>query len=420
MKCYFVGIGGIGTSALAQLCAQRGDEVSGSNLGATAIWPQLESAGITLFDTHNTSHLPHDTDLLIYSEAVPEDNPERTKAKELNIPQMSYFQYLGEVAKDYCVIAVTGTHGKTTTAAMMAAGFLKAEFPATMIVGSKLKEFNGSNFQAGTNDWLVVEACEYRNNFQYLNPAIIILTNLELDHVDHYRDEDHYLETFQYFCQNAQTIVHHQNEPLVAKVLPKFGGKISAVPPQAAQSLELTLPGRHNRQNAALTIAAATYIEGLDLVKFKQGVANYQGAWRRLEHLGKINGIEIYDDYGHHPTEIIATLQALRERHPHGKIGLIFEPHQYSRTKQFFKEFCLSFEAADYVGLYPIYAARDRAEDKAAIDREDFLKHNGAISLIDDVPGTKTFAEKLKDGDVLIFMGAGNISELAHSFVASP
>ena len=424
MKLYFVGIGGIGTSALAQLCVHRGDTVLGSNLGKTAIWPQLEQAGITLFEAHKSDQLPPDTDFLIYSEAVPEDNPERDKARELNIPEQSYFQYLGEVSKDYRTIAITGTHGKTTTSAMMAAGLIQAHFPATMIVGSKLKEFNGSNFYQspgsksaanGEPGLLLVEACEYRNNFQHLNPEVVVLTNLELDHVDYYRDEAHYIETFTNFCNKAKTVIYHADSPLIEQVLADFEGDKICV--RTSRDLSQQVPGQHNRDNAHLALAAAEEIVRTDhylsLQAFTEGVQNYTGAWRRLEHLGNIQEIEIYDDYGHHPTEIKATLQALREKHPDSKIGLIFEPHQYSRTKEFFTEFTESFTHADFTALYPIYAARDTEADKKSISRKDFNN----VQLVDDLKSAQSFSEKLSPGDVLVFMGAGVIDQLAHQFV---
>ncbi len=413
MKLFFVGIGGIGTSALAQLCAQRGDEVTGSNLGKTAIWPPLEEAGITLFDTHDASQLSEDTDVLIYSEAVPEDNPERVKAKELNIPQKSYFEYLGEVSQDYRVIAVTGTHGKTTTTAMLAAGMIEAHFSATMIVGSKLKEFKGSNFKAGNNEWLIVEACEYRNNFQYLDPEIIVLTNLELDHVDYYEDQEHYYQTFRDFCKKGRTIICHKGDTEVETMLEPLENDVLWVDVEGF-TLPLDLPGLHNRQNASLALAAAEEIQGLQRKKFKKGLKHYQGAWRRLELIGE----NIYDDYGHHPTEITATLQALRERHTEGEVYLIYEPHQYSRTKEFFSEFLESFKSADHIGLYPIYAARDSEEDKAAISRQHFIEVDPRIKRIDDLAEVHLLVENRQPEDVLIFMGAGNISKLAHQYVA--
>lgn len=438
MKLYFVGIGGIGTSALAQLCAGRGDTVLGSNLGKTAIWPQLEQAEIQLFDEHHASQIPSDTDILIYSEAVPEDNPERVQARELDIPEQSYFEHLGQIAKDYRVLAITGTHGKTTTTAMIASGMIAAHFPATMIVGSKLREFNGSNFfqipdpspdsheqssdskaEPGLNSlkpWLIVEACEYRNNFQYLAPEIVVLTNAELDHVDYYRDEDHYVATFRQFCNQARTIICHRDDPLVDKILLGLDRDIVRVDVNGF-TLPLDLPGLHNRKNAALALAAAEEIQDLNHKKFKKGLKHYQGAWRRLELLSD-HPCYVYDDYGHHPTEIKATMQALREKYPVAKIALIFEPHQYSRTKEFFAEFLESFQAADEVALYPIYAARDSAADQAAISRQTFIDQDTRITRVDDLETAQLFTSGLTANDVLIFMGAGDISRLAHDFVS--
>ncbi len=417
MHIHFIGIGGIGISALAQFCHERGDQVSGSDLSETGILAKLKEQGIKVFVPQKTENIPEQCDLVVYSEAVSVDNPERVEAKNRGIREKSYFAYLGYVSRDFRTIAVCGTHGKTTTVGLLASGFQVAEFDATVFVGSKLREFESSNFHPGSNDWLLVEACEYRNNFQFLHPEIVILTNAELDHTDFYRDADHYRDTFADFCKDAKIVIYHEGDTDAEAVLKDFSGEKIVVKAGETQDFaSLQISGAHNRANAALAFALAQYLE-LDLEKFKQGLESYRGAWRRQEFLGEINGVQVFDDYGHHPTEIRATLQAFRERFPDWKVGLIFEPHQFSRTRQFFSEFCEALSQADEVGIFPIYAARDTEKDKLAVSVQDLIDHISGAEKIETQKDAQNFVKNLEAGDVLLFMGAGVIDQFAKEFL---
>ncbi len=415
MKIFFSGIGGIGISALAQFCVARGDEVCGSDSGGGEGVALLEKKGVKVYTSHDADHLDGDTDLLVYTEAVGPDNPERLRAQELGIPQQSYFEYLGEVSQQMKTIAVCGTHGKTTTVGLITAGFLKSDFEATVFVGSKLKELDGTNFRGGDSEYLLVEACEYRNNFRFLRPHIVLLTNAELDHVDYYRDQAHYTQTLKDFCHSAEFIIHHPEDDLVADVLAGYEGKTIEVG-EGHQVQDLSLSGQHNRDNAALARALSHCLE-LEESRYESGLSEFWGAGRRQEFLGVVRGVSVFDDYGHHPTEIKATLQAFREKFPEAKIGLVFEPHQYSRTRAFFDDFVSALVHADHVGIFPIYAARDTQEDRASVATQDLVVKVDGACLIETCSDVDHFINDLYEGDVLLFMGAGKIGEFARRYV---
>ena len=420
MNIHFIGIGGIGISALAQYCHHRGDTITGSEAAETNILPRLRALDIPILIPQNANNIPSECDLIVYTEAVSTDNPERQEAERRNIPQQSYFQYLGEISKRHRTIAVCGTHGKTTTVGLIASGFQAVGFDATVCVGSTLREFGESNFHLGSNGWLLVEACEYRNNFQFLQPEVVVLTNVELDHIDFYKSEEHYFQTFRDFCSKAKMVISHNNDQNVEKLFGKIENETLTV--ETNSCLSLQIHGKHNRENAELALKLARLLE-LDLDKFKKGLKNYKGAGRRQEYLGEKNGIKIFDDYGHHPTEISATLQSFREQFPDKKIGLVFEPHQFSRTKQFLTEFGEALSQADVVGIHPIYEARDSEEDKQAVSLQDLVNtvetfhRQDTTRVVETTNDANQILDQLKEGDVLLFMGAGKIDQFAKQFL---
>ncbi len=414
MKIHFIGIGGIGTSALAQYCLRRGDSVTGSNQGETEIIPKLREQGMkVMIDGQKTDNIPEVCDLVVYSEAISEENPERQEATKRKITQKSYFESLGEISKDFRTIAVAGTHGKTTTSGMIAAGSLAADFSATFFVGSTLKEFGGSNFHSGTNEYAVIEACEYRENFRFLHPEIIVLTNVEWDHPDYYQTEEQYLKAFQSFLAKAKTVIFHEEDVMATKLLQTLS--VEKIPVKRT-SLDLSVSGDHNQANAALAMQLAKYLE-LDLENFKQGLEQFTGAGRRQEYLGEKNGVNIFDDYAHHPTEVRATIQAMREKFPESKIVVIFEPHQFSRTRVFLDEFVEALNTADEVGLFPIYEARDSQEDKATVSIESLQEKIAGSVSVKTKEEADQFLQKFEKGDAVVFMGAGRISGFVREFL---
>ncbi len=275
MKLHFVGIGGIGISGVAQFCKLRGDDVTGSDVCESEIFPTLKKAGITVQIPQVAENVPNDCDLVIYTEAVDETNPERVRAKEKGIRETSYFRFLGELSKEFKIIAVTGTHGKTTTCGMIAAGSQVAGFNPTFFIGSTLQEFDGSNFHLGDNDWMVAEACEYRSNFKFLHPEIVVLTNVEWDHPDSFPTEESYFEAFRSFIAPAKLVIYHQGDTGAERALEQFKGEKLAVPRQSENSWEslLKLTGQHNYDNATLALALAHKLD-LNLELFKKGLGS--------------------------------------------------------------------------------------------------------------------------------------------------
>lgn len=418
MKIHFVGIGGIGTSALAQLCLARGDEVSGSDICETEIFPTLRKLDIRLFTEQKAENVPDDIDILVYSEAVPPENPERVRAAELGRRQYSYFEYLGKVSENYKVVAVAGTHGKTTTTAMIARGCMETEFDPSVIVGTTIKEFGGSNFHLGTDNWLIVEACEYRENFRFLSPDIAILTSVEHDHFDAFPTEESYFSAFEKFVKNSKLVIYHENDSGSEKALKNYKGARLAMPQQCENSWEylLKVSGQYNCDNATLALALANQLE-LNTEDFKRGLGKYEGAGRRQEFIGEKNGVKLYDDYAHHPSEIRALLQGFRKTFPAAKIGIIFEPHQHSRTAALIEDFKEALSIADKIGLFPIYPARDSEEEKKAMPDSklrSFVQNSVAIDSQEDA---KKFIAQFSSGDIVIFCGAGNISQFVREII---
>ncbi|MEK9160359.1 MAG: UDP-N-acetylmuramate--L-alanine ligase [Patescibacteria group bacterium] len=394
---YFVGIGGIGMSGLARLLKSFGKEVRGSDVAASSTTAELEAEGIAVDIGHTPENLPEDAELVIYSEAVPPLNPELLKAKEFEIPAVTYFQALGEVTKDYRLIAIAGTHGKTTTTAMLGLILENAGLDPTILLGSKLKEFGGRNVKVGESDLFVLEACEYRRNFMSLEPELLGVTNMEMDHMDYFKSWEDYQMAFEDLSAQSEDVIWPDE-------VAEYEG-------------EMGLPGAHNLMNAGLAAQIARRI-GVSEDTIADTLKEYKGAWRRFEFKGPtVEGALIYDDYAHHPSEIQATLEGAREKYPEARIVAVFQPHQYSRTAALLDGFAESFENADEVIIPNIYEARDTEEDKHAVSTESLVE---AISHhhdnVRDGEGLDATAEYLNDtihdGDVIIVMGAGDVNRI--------
>jgi UDP-N-acetylmuramate--alanine ligase len=404
-----VGIGGIGLSAIARYCASSGAFVSGSDGAHSRIVDDLVREGIRVHLGHDASHVPDDCDLLIHTIAVGDSNPEVAEAKHRGIPVMTYPEALGLLTMEYTTIAVCGTHGKTTTTAMVA-GMLKAcgKSP-TVIVGSLLSE-GGTNFIKGDSEYLVVEACEYRRSFLNLNPTHIIVTNIDADHMDYYKDMADIISSFESFVSKLSPsgyLITHGNVHLAT-----LGKHIDADAIDRG-SIELSVFGEHNKGNAQLACALADVL-GLDEERAREGLKAFKGTWRRMEYKGITSrGAKIYDDYGHHPTEIAATVPALRNVYPKDthKLHVFFQPHLYSRTKLFLNDFVDSLKSADRVYALPIYAARE--EHDPSITHEMLVSELAKIGVdarslahLDDM---KSQIEAIDDiNAVVLNIGAGD------------
>lgn len=428
MKLFFTGIGGIGMSGLAQLCLDQGFTVQGSEQSQSPVCQVLEQKGVQITYRQSAANITTETEILIYTEAIPKDHPERMAARDLGILEKSYFEFLGLLAQKYRLIAVAGTHGKTTTVGLIASGLIEAGQDPTVLVGATLDLFGGANYKKGYSDWLVVEACEYRNNFQYLKPEVVVLTNVEWDHPDFYQTEDQYFETMADFCRQAAVVVSDESDPEVRRLWEDYIGYDNEMSLhdqiEAPTPIDLFIPGQHNQANAQLALKLAKLME-VETDRFIRGLEDFEGASRRqefigslsLETQGKTGSVMVYDDYGHHPTEVRVTLEAFRDRYPDSKIALIYEAHQFSRTKQFLSEFKNVLAQPDILGVFPIYEARDSADDLASVNRTDLLDSNPQSLAVDIIEDVHKILTDLNDGDILLFMGAGRISAFAREVV---
>lgn len=401
-KVFMVGIGGIGMSGLARLLRGTGVDVSGSDSHASSLTEELREEGIQVAIGHDEGHVPEDAELVIYSEAVPLDAPELVRADALGIPTCTYFQALGEFTEPYRLVAVAGTHGKTTTVAMLGLILAHAGLDPTVLVGSKLKEFGNRNVRLGGGEIFVVEACEYRRNFMSLTPDLLGITNIEIDHLDYFKTEADYEQAFRDLAARSGEVVWPDD-------VSEYEG-------------ELALPGLHNQMNAGMAAYLARRL-GVSEDTIAESLAEYKGAWRRFEYKGtSLNGAHIYDDYAHHPSEIQATLAGAREKHPDARIVAVFQPHQYSRTAALLDAFAESFEDADEVIIPNIYEARDSDEAKHAVSVDSLVE---AISHHHDIvkngEGLEQTAEYLNettgDGDLVLVMGAGDVGKIIPSLL---
>ena len=424
-KIHFIGIGGIGMSALAQYFHDQGVAITGSDRSASPVTELLEEKGIRVEIGQKAENVPADAGMVVYSDAVPEDNPERARAKELGIPELSYFKMLGQVSLGKRTVAVAGTHGKTTTTGMLASILRDAGASPTAIVGSLVKDF-GSNYLHGDSDLFVVEACEYRDHLLELSPLILVITNLEWDHTDWFPSLQVLQATFRRAIEQVPAdgaIITNPSNPNIAPLLASAKGKVIDYTKEPAY--ELRLPGEFNQMNARAAAAAARVaFPQIENTTIYDSISNFQGTWRRFEYKGKTErGAEVYDDYAHHPTAVRETLRALRakisEVTPRGKVFVAFHPHLYSRTRDLLDEFSTAFADADEVYIAPIYAAReiDDGSISSAMLAER-VNTNGTHAR------AATFAEieyalstEPKEGDVIMTMGAGDIYKVADTLV---
>lgn len=426
-KIHFIGIGGIGISAIARMMLLEGKEVSGSDRELSSITEELSKLGAKIYEKQNYSNVPSDTDLVVYSIAVPEANPELKAVFDLSIPTMTYPEILGVISKDKYTIAVSGTHGKTTTTAMIAKVFIEAKKDPTVIVGSFLKE-QKSNFIAGKSQYFIVEACEYRRSFLNLSPKILVITNIDNDHLDYYGDLAGVVKAFREFAERLSAddfLVCNASDKTVKQILSNLVCKIvdySLVSEDLLSKLKLKIPGKHNIENAKAVLSVSGIL-GIDKDTAVSALNNFSGTWRRFEYKGKTaTGAIVYDDYGHHPTEIKATLQGAREMFSDKNIKVVFQPHLYSRTKLLLADFAEAFSDSDEVIVAPIYAAREKSD--ASISSEILAEKiclNGvkAIALKDFDEIKEYLAESLKKDDILLTMGAGDIFKVGEDLLLS-
>lgn len=417
---YFVGIGGIGMSALAQMLAGQGVQVTGSDREASPVTELLESKGITVFIGQKAEQVSADTEMVIYSDAVPPENPERARAKELGISQCSYFEMLGKVSEGKRTVAIAGTHGKTTTTGMLAKVLQDADESPTAVVGSIVKDF-GSNYLPGTSDIFVVEACEYRDHLLELAPHVLVITNLEWDHTDYFPSLSALQETFRKAIDRVSeggVIVTNPKDANIAPLLTETKARIVDYTKESSYALRLF--GEFNGMNARAAAAAArVVVPNISDTVIAKSLAAFEGTWRRFEYKGKTAlGADVYDDYAHHPTAVKATLEALRAK-VKGRIIVAFHPHLYSRTRDLLAEFSTAFSAADKVCIAPIYAAREK--DDGTISSEMLAEHIRSTgtdaTAFDSFEAIENVLGGTGKGDTIMTMGAGDIYKIADKII---
>lgn len=428
---YFVGIGGIGISAIARMMMHAGARVSGSDRDGSKVTRELEEAGAQIFIGHDPKHIADDVDMVVYTIAIPADSPELAEARTRGIPVLSYPEALGQVSRDRFTIAVAGTHGKTTTTAMIAKVLVDAGLDPTVIVGSLLVD-QKSNFIAGASSILVVEACEYRRSFLHINPDVVVVTNIDEDHLDYYRDLDDIKSAFKEFVAKLAPEGHVIANLCQQNVDGVFDETLATVHDYSEFSVEtdLAIPGAHNYENAKAALAVA-HILHVDTDKALTSLANFQGTWRRFQKKGTfaVEGADatlVIDDYAHHPSEIKATLAAARQAYPDRAIIAVFQPHMYSRTKALFGEFTHAFADADDVVVAPIYAAREAfdADISHTMVANALFEHGVRAQAVGDNQTAKEAAQALAKAhatgtkaSVVLILGAGDITHVADALV---
>lgn len=419
MKVFCSGIGGIGLSAYASHMRALGHDVSGTDKNDSDILENLRSQGVTITLKQDGSAVTKDLDLFVYSEAVPPESPERVKAVELGIRQISYFAALGELTAGTDLIAICGTHGKSSTTAMTAKVFIDAGLDPNVVVGTKTADLGGKNWRKGSGKLWIVEACEYRRSFLYLKPTTILVTNADGDHFDSFKNIEDYENAFVEFLSSLPekgSVIGHGQDEKTMNIAKRSKKTLINADTQALPTL--TVPGVHMQKNAQL-VSRLAELRGLDPTKTAQSLLQFSGSWRRMEVKGEMQrGVTVIDDYAHHPVEIRATIAAIREKYKGRRLVCVFEPHTNHRTLTLWKEFTLSFTEADLVLVTKVFDARPDKDSEQA-DVAKFAAEIGKTSKVSCRPSgtierTKaTLDTLLQSGDVLLVMGAGNSTKIA-------
>lgn len=452
-KIHFIGIGGIGVSAIAKFFLNYKKEVSGSDVNSSETIFILQNLGAKISIGHREENLGNETDLVIYSPAVPYDNPEFKKAARLGIPLFSYPEILGEVMSKYNFpIAVSGTNGKTTTASLTGLILERAEFDPAVIIGGKVKEWNGNLRFSERQGFFVAEACEYKRAMMNLNPKAIILTNIEEDHLDYYKNLEDIKSAFTEYISklppdgilvyNADDIASKEiiktakakkisyslkNEAdLKAEKIIRGNGKQIFNLISYSKNLgefEIFIPGDFNIYNC-MAASALSLDLGVSPEIIKETLKNFRGTWRRFEFLGTLNGAAVISDYAHHPTAVEKTIKGAKDFFPGRKILAVFQPHQKDRTIKLFDKFTESFTGADEVIISEIYSVEGRNQTERDISSLDLTEAarkkypHFKIFYSKNLEETKKMIiERSNYFDVILIMGAGDIYKVGEDVV---
>lgn len=445
---HFIGIGGISMSGLAHLLFEKGYKVTGSDRSLSDTVKTLKDLGIEIYIGQKKENIKS-PDLVVYTDAIADDNEELIEAKKLDAPVVTRGVFLGALMRNYKnSIAISGSHGKSTATSMISKILLHSDENPTILLGGNLDDMEG-NVKVGTEDFLVTEACEYKGNIRYYYPQTVIILNIDEDHLDYYKDLDDIVETFKVYLrnqdENSKTILN-LNEENNKLILDAVQGELITYGqdnPDAdynatnitfddigrpsfdlimkngeIENFKLGVIGRHNINNAMASIIA-TYENGIDIETIRQNLALYSGLSRRMEIVGHVKDTTIMTDYGHHPSEILVTLDALAE-HTKGRLICVWQPHTYSRTKSLFNDFLESFDSADEIIVTDIYAAREKFDP--SIHSKDVVEAMQARGLNAKYLGTFEEARDyiydiIEDNDLVITTGCGNPDELAKMIV---
>ncbi len=445
MHIHFVGIGGAGLSALARVMLGRGFVVSGSDAAASRVTDALQDAGAIIFIGHAAEHIAG-ADVIVMTSAATEDNPEIAAARLQQIPILKRRDFLREVTAGYKTIAVAGSHGKTTTTAMLATILTDAGFDPTVVVGGILPDWQ-TNARVGKSDWFVIEADEYDYAFWGLEPYIAVVTNVDYDHPDLFTTREVYQNAFAQFLSQTRSdgtivvcgdeVVGRQLAQGSARAVVTYGfgetndWRAATVQANASGGIDfavfqtenelgqvaLAVPGAHNALNALAALAVTRSI-GISYDVSRAGLAKFQGVGRRFQVHGTFHGATVIDDYAHHPTEIRATLGAARLRFPGARIWAVFQPHTFTRTRALLDEFAAAFAQADRVLVTDIYAARE--QDVSGLSGRDLVARMDAHKtefVQSPEQAEARLREELRAGDVVLMLGAGNVNQVAARLV---
>lgn len=450
-RLHFIGIGGIGMSGIAEILLKRGVEISGSDLKKSEVTDYLELLGAKVFEGHDPKQV-EGADLIVHSSAVKEDNPEMKAARELKIPIIKRDIMLGELMRMKVGIGVAGTHGKTTTTSMTGMVLIEGNLDPTIVVGGKVKDF-GSNARVGVGDFIIVEADEYDRTFLSLTPTIAIITNIEAEHLDIYHNGlDEIKESFIQYANKVPffgLVICCLDEPHVQDILPNIERRVmtygisSQADLQAVDivfhangssfgvifngeklgEINLQVPGLHNVKNALAAIGTGLELE-IPFETVKKGIEKFGGVSRRFT-IKYDKEILIVDDYGHHPSEIKATISAAKTGWAKRRIVVAFQPHLFSRTKDFISDFGRAFMNADTVFVTDIYPSREKQENFPGITGETITTyakkygHKDVRFIQDKNKLVDALKAEVRKGDIVIFMGAGDITQFADQFTES-
>ncbi|PIX92647.1 UDP-N-acetylmuramate--L-alanine ligase [Candidatus Kuenenbacteria bacterium CG_4_10_14_3_um_filter_39_14] len=449
-KIHLIGIGGIIMSALARYFLSLGKAVSGSDRDRSEITEKLEQLGATVYKGHAASNLGNNIDLVVYTEAISKDNQELIRARDLQLPTYSVYQVLGGLSQGKYTVAVAGMHGKSTTTSMVGLILEAAGLNPTVFVGTQLKEFDG-NLRLGKSQYLVSEACEYRDNFLNYQPNIGVVTNIEAEHLDYFKNIAGVKKSFKRFISQIKNdgwlVFNGDDKHALQLAKTARGNKISfGVDNQLvdfrAASIEigdngdtnftlaskklkeydgirfsLKVPGNFNVYNALAAISVAAIL-AVKVQVVQDVLSKFNGVWRRFEFKGEREGIQYFDDYAHHPTEIRATLKAAKQKFGNRTFWLVYQPHLYSRTNDFLNEFAASLNLAPDLILAPIYAAREEnkwgitSKDLADLMNKKFKRPKPVIYLPSLVKIRNYLKKHVQLGEVVMTMGAGDVYKI--------